>query len=108
MSNSNIDKQSLPWTGERYLTEIHGSIELEHLHRYLFARQFSLGKRVLDIASGEGYGSALLAQSAANVIGVDIAAEAVAHAKVKYQADNLEFKIGSVLRLSNITMSMMQ
>ena len=95
MSNSNIDKQSLPWTGERYLTEIHGSIELEHLHRYLFARQFSLGKRVLDIASGEGYGSALLAQSAANVIGVDIAAEAVAHAKVKYQADNLEFKIGS-------------
>ena len=80
MSDSNNKSQSLPWTEERYLPNVHGSIELEHFHRYLFARQLSLGKRVLDIASGEGYGSALLAQSAANVVGVDIAAEAVAHA----------------------------
>ena len=95
MNDSNIKLESLPWTGERYLPRIHGNIELEHLHRYLFAKQLSLGKRVLDIASGEGYGSALLAQSAMSVVGVDIAADAVAHAKAIYQADNLEFKIGS-------------
>lgn len=95
MSDSNITSQSLPWTGERYITEVKGNIELEHLHRYLLAKQLSLGKRVLDVASGEGYGSALLAQSAARVVGVDIAAEAVAHATIKYRADNLEYRLGS-------------
>ena len=95
MTSSNTTLQSLPWTGERYLPEIEGNIELEHFHRYLFAKQFSLGKRVLDIASGEGYGSALLARSAISVIGVDISPDAVAHANMKYQADNLEFRRGS-------------
>lgn len=95
MSDNIIKLQSLPWTGERYITEVKGNIELEHLHRYLFAKQLSLGERVLDIASGEGYGSALLAQSAASVVGVDIAAEAVAHAKAKYRANNLEYRLGS-------------
>jgi len=87
--------QTLPWTGERYLTEIKGNIELEHLHRYLFAKRLCSGKRVLDIASGEGYGSAMLAQVARHVTGVDIAFDAVEHANKKYQADNLEYRQGS-------------
>jgi len=95
MTDKKTNVQSLPWTGERYLPEVQGSIELEHLHRYLFAKQFISGRRVLDIASGEGYGSALLAQSAVSVVGVDISPEAVAHATIKYQADNLEFRLGS-------------
>ena len=95
MSNDIKDVQSLPWTGERYLPEIQGSIELEHLHRYLLAKNLSIGKRVLDIASGEGYGSALLAKFATNVVGVDISAEAVDHATLKYRADNLVYKLGS-------------
>lgn len=95
MINNNINIEPLPWTGERYLPDIHGNIELEHLHRYLFASRLSLGKRILDIASGEGYGSNLLAQSATSVVGVDISAEAVSHAKAMYPAHNLEFKIGS-------------
>jgi O-antigen biosynthesis protein len=70
MSDSNIESQSLIWTGERYLPEIHGDVEVEHLHRYLFAKQLSSGKRVLDIACGEGYGSALLAQIAVSVVGL--------------------------------------
>ncbi len=88
-------EQSLLWTGERYLPELQGDIELEHLHRYLIAKQLTLNKRVLDIASGEGYGSALLAQSAISVVGVDIATDAVAHATAKYRADNLEYRLGS-------------
>ena len=88
--------QSLPWTGERYLPNVHGVIELEHLHRYLLAKGLAKGKRVLDIASGEGYGSALLSQTAELVIGVDISAAAVAHAKEKYKSNkNLEYRIGS-------------
>ena len=51
----------VPWTGERYVPQIGGEIELEHVHRYLWAEQFAHGKSVLDIACGEGYGSEILA-----------------------------------------------
>ena len=85
----------MEFTGERFVPEVHGNIELEHLHRYLFASKAVAGKTVLDIACGEGYGSAMLAQTAHKVIGVDISPEAVSHAQTKYQADNLEFHIGS-------------
>jgi len=95
-----MDKYSLDWTGERYLPEVSGIIELEHIHRYLFAQQFVRGKRVLDVACGEGYGSFILAETASNVVGVDIAHEAIAHASHKYLRNNLEFKQGSASFIS--------
>lgn len=95
MSENNIEMGSLPWTGERFLTEVKGSIELEHFHRYLFAINLCFGKRVLDIASGEGYGSALLARGASSVIGVDISTDAISHAKAKYHNENLDYRLGS-------------
>jgi glycosyltransferase involved in cell wall biosynthesis/SAM-dependent methyltransferase/uncharacterized coiled-coil protein SlyX len=95
VTDSRNEIEPLPWTGERYLPDVRGNIELEHVHRYLLASRLSSGKRVLDIACGEGYGSALLAQRAMSVVGVDIAAEAVAHANAKYKSRNLAFKMGS-------------
>jgi SAM-dependent methyltransferase len=86
---------TLPWTGERYLPEVRGQIELEHIHRYVMARELAVGKTVLDIASGEGYGSAMIAEVARNVVGVDLSEEAVTHAQKKYRKDNLRFKVGS-------------
>jgi len=55
---------------------------------------------VLDVACGEGYGSALLARGAAHVTGVDVSEEAIAHAKAAY-ADraNLEFVRASCTEL---------
>ena len=88
------DRQ-LEWTGERYLPEIGGTIALEHIHRYLMARELAKDKEVLDIACGEGYGSAMLAEIAHHVSGVDISAEAVAHATGKYRKENLQFLVGS-------------
>lgn len=87
----------LPWSGERYLPELAGQIRYEHLHRYAFCRPYALGRNVLDIACGEGYGSAILAQVATHVVGVDIAPEAVNHARERYQGrfSNLEFVLGS-------------
>jgi GT2 family glycosyltransferase/SAM-dependent methyltransferase len=85
----------LAWTGERYVPPVSGNIALEHLHRYAFARELAGGKDVLDIACGEGYGSALLAQVARHVIGVDISGETLDHAAAKYGRDNLEFRLGS-------------
>src|SRR6266853_1765895 len=83
------------WTGERYLPELGGNMALEHLHRYAMARELAKGKRVLDIACGEGYGSNLLADVAERVCGGDISKEVIDHANLKYKRGNLEFKAGS-------------
>jgi ubiquinone/menaquinone biosynthesis C-methylase UbiE len=83
-------------TGERFVPEFHGEVKYEHLHRYALALDFIEGKSVLDIASGEGYGSAILAKVADAVIGVDIAPEAVSHAQAQYSSLlNLKFLVGS-------------
>ena len=86
-------------TGERYLPEYDADWTLEHVHRYLVAREFVSGKDVLDIASGEGYGSFMLAKMARSVIGVDVAEDAVGWAQHKYRRDNLEFRKGSAVAI---------
>ncbi len=86
--------------GERFLPDqTHGSIEIEHFHRYSFARQLVTNKIVLDIACGEGYGSAYLAGFAQRVVGVDIAPDAIDHATLKYSKNNLEYLTGSCLSI---------
>ena len=85
----------MEFTGERFVPGVLGKIEIEHLHRYLSVTRVVAGKTVLDIASGEGYGSAMLARTASKVIGVDISLEAISHAQEKYQAQNLQFCVGS-------------
>jgi len=85
----------LDFTGERNLPLTGENIFLAHMHQYHFAKSFVRGKDVLDIASGEGFGAALLAKTARSVIGVDISDEAVRHAQSKYKAGNISFKVGS-------------
>ncbi len=82
----------LPFTGERFVPGTRGEIWVEHWHRYHFASRFAVGRRVVDAACGEGYGSALLARVAAHVTGADISAPAIAHARAAYAAQaNLAF-----------------
>src|SRR5688572_17038072 len=80
---------AMDFTGERMIPEVADPhMFWEHVYRYRFAASYAPGRRVLDIACGEGYGSAaLLKAGAASVIGVDISAEAVAHARRKYGVD---------------------
>jgi len=82
-------------TGERLETFIFNKNTFEHLHRYGIASKFINGKIVLDIASGEGYGTNILSKYAAKVYGVDIDVTTINNAKKKYQVDNIEFLIGS-------------
>jgi ubiquinone/menaquinone biosynthesis C-methylase UbiE len=94
----------LKWTGERYLPfagpEIIGAeTHYEHLHRYAFASQFVPGKKVLDLASGEGYGSFMLSREAEIVVGIEIDQQAVLHAKNKYIKKNIRFIQGSILNI---------
>jgi len=88
-------------TGERFIPGQHGITEFEHLNRYYFVvTQIDLkDKNVLDIASGEGYGSNILAQYAHQVIGIDISKEAVEHATNQYRSTNLQFLEGNAIAI---------
>jgi 2-polyprenyl-3-methyl-5-hydroxy-6-metoxy-1,4-benzoquinol methylase len=87
------------WTGERLETFIYNRDSIEHLHRYAIASNYINDKIVLDIASGEGYGSNIMSKKASFVYGVDIDNEAVQEAKVKYNRENLEFLTGSTSQI---------
>lgn len=90
---------ALTFTGERFTPECVREIWYEHWHRYALATRFAAGRRVLDAACGEGYGSALLAAHAREVVGVDISDEALAHARGRYAAANLRFERGDATAL---------
>ena len=91
---------ALSFTGERFHPDLSGEMWAEHWHRYHFVLPLITGKKVLDVASGEGYGSALMATVASSVNGVDVSAAAVAHAAQAYaDRKNLQFTEGSCAKL---------
>ncbi len=84
------------FTGERYLPTEAGEIRLEHYHRYALTCALTKGKSVLDLACGDGYGSALLSTVAHSVVGMDVAPDAVEHARATYgHLMNLRFDCGN-------------
>jgi SAM-dependent methyltransferase len=94
------EAEKLAFTGERFTPECVREIWYEHWHRYAFALALAKGRRVLDAACGEGYGSHLLATVANSVHGVDISAQAIEHARTRYgSADNIAFCVGDAAAL---------
>jgi len=71
----------------------------QHLERYAYAARCVVGKRVLDVACGQGYGSNMMASRAMNVVGIDICPSAIEEARRDYPAATLKFYIGDVTRL---------
>ena len=91
----------IDWTGERcvpWAPDV--QVVYEHFHRYLWARPLVAGRRVLDLGSGEGFGAAILADSAAEVVGVDVDERTIEHSRLNYAAAGLRFEVGSALDLS--------
>jgi SAM-dependent methyltransferase len=84
----------LELTGERTLPDVpeENYWYRRHLAVYEWIAERCRGLRVVDLACGEGYGSDLLAGSAARVIGVDANPEAHDHARLRYRRANLEFR----------------
>jgi SAM-dependent methyltransferase len=64
-----------------------------HLTRYLLARQYCAGKRVLDVACGEGYGAYLLRErwGAREVHGVDCSEDAIAAAQGRFSGEGIVY-----------------
>jgi len=87
------------FTGERLETMIYNGNTVNHLHRYAIAINYIKNKVVLDIASGEGYGSNLMSKHASFVYGVDIDKMTIEKAKKKYKKDNLQFIEGNTSQI---------
>lgn len=72
----------------------------EHFHRYLWAARVVAGRTVLDLGSGEGFGAAILAESATHVLGIDVDERTVEHSRLNYGGPKIEFQTGTALDLS--------
>jgi SAM-dependent methyltransferase len=88
----------LSLTGERTLPDVPAENYWyrRHLAVYQWIGARVIGKRVLDMACGEGYGSEVLARGAQSVVGVDANPEAFEHARMRYSGQNLRFERGMV------------
>jgi SAM-dependent methyltransferase len=84
----------LELTGERTLPDVpeENYWFRRHLAVYEWIAARGDGARVADLACGEGYGSDVLAHSAAEVVGVDANPEAHEHARLRYRRPNLRFE----------------
>jgi SAM-dependent methyltransferase len=83
----------LALTGERTLPDVpeENYWYRRHLVVYEWIAAQVAGLRVIDMACGEGYGSDVLARSAAGVVGVDANPDAHEHARLRYRRTNLRF-----------------
>jgi SAM-dependent methyltransferase len=84
----------LELTGERTLPNVpqENYWFRRHLAVYEWVADQVAGLRVADLACGEGYGSDVLAATAAEVVGVDANPEAFEHARLRYRRPNLRFE----------------
>ncbi len=90
----NIVERHSPVGREDYLS-------LQHIDRYIFAKNIlSPGMKVLDIACGTGYGTAILVNHGCDVTGGDYSADTISFAKEVWdyekfvQADALSLQFG--------------
>ena len=83
----------LSLTGERTLPDVPAENYWfrRHLAVYELIAERCAGLDVVDMACGEGYGTAALARRAARVTGVDANPEAFEHARLKYSRPGVRF-----------------
>ncbi|HET7591138.1 MAG TPA: class I SAM-dependent methyltransferase [Solirubrobacterales bacterium] len=92
--NQPVGVPPLPLTGERTLPDVpeENYWFRRHLVVYEWIAKRVRGRRVVDMACGEGYGADVLAGAAASVVGVDANPEAHEHARLRYRRPNLRFE----------------
>lgn len=73
------------------LDELESPTGIHSRVRYAFASEFVRGKRVLDIACGNGVGTAILAGAAASVVGADTSRDAVEIARSRFGRPNVSY-----------------
>ena len=84
-------------TREVEILQLSSSVmQYEHLHRYRFAKEYVKGRKVLDLASGEGDGDFMLSEDANEVIGMDTDELVIRRASSNNARENLKFIKGSI------------
>lgn len=74
-----------------------------HIARYALARNLCRGKKVLDIACGEGYGSRLLLEwGATEVVGIDVSEDAVVRANKNFLKSGIRYLCGDAQNIDQI------
>jgi SAM-dependent methyltransferase len=88
----------LELTGERTLPDVPAENYWfrRHLAVYEWIAERCAGLDAVDMACGEGYGTAVLARRAARVTGVDANPGALEHARLKYSRPGVSFARGLV------------
>ena len=82
--------ERLDFSGKQKYSAVEATI---HLNRYAMARPYVAGKRVLDVASGEGYGSFLLRRwGAESVEGIDVDEQTVETATRLFGGDGVHYQ----------------
>lgn len=71
----------------------------QQLKAYEHIKKDVVGKKVLDVGCGDGYGSAYLAEAATGVTGIDYDESIILKATNKYKVPNLNFKYMSATEL---------
>lgn len=72
------------------------------IDRYVYANHWTKGKKVIDAATGKGYGAGiLLALGAKTVMGIDIDEDGVKAANEIYQSPNISYKVCDIFNLKN-------
>lgn len=64
----------------------------QHRAAYMFAKPYVLGKRVLEVGFGSGFGTAYLAEFASEIVGIDMAPGNIPRAAEAYPRPNLTFR----------------
>lgn len=83
--------------------EYDSMVAAEHMARYLSLRKACKGKRVLDVACGEGYGSFLMKNwGASDVVGIDLSGHAIENACKRFSTPGVTFLVGDACRLDRV------
>ena len=89
--------ERLDFSGKEKYSAVEATI---HLNRYAMARPYVAGKRVLDVASGEGYGSFLLRRwGAESVEGIDVDEQTVETATRLFGGDGVHYQCHTAKQL---------
>ena len=95
VSATSDSENELSFTGERVIPgKVEADLFNEHFVRYVYAREFCRGQRVLDTGCGVGYGSGHIAEVASYVVGIDNDARAVGFARGHYGRPNVSYLVG--------------